>query len=102
MRAFDHALGAGLKVAVVPTVSHLNINSEGFRNIIDWAGEKGLLVNLEKGVFITGNVIAKVCELDTLAFALTPAFAFHAAAENLAADKLQSLQLRQHRGGQQR
>ena len=46
MRAFDHALGAGLKVAVVPTVSHFNINSEGFRNIIAWAREKGLLVNL--------------------------------------------------------
>ncbi|MHC4216918.1 MAG: radical SAM protein [Planctomycetota bacterium] len=46
LQAFDNALAAGLRAAVVPTVSHFNINSDGFNNIITWAREKGLLVNL--------------------------------------------------------
>lgn len=46
MRAIDIARAAGLKVAASPTVSHLNLHSEGFRRIIDWAQKEKLLVNL--------------------------------------------------------
>jgi MoaA/NifB/PqqE/SkfB family radical SAM enzyme len=46
MTAFREAREAGLKVAAVPTVSHDNINTPGFRQIIEWARREDILVNL--------------------------------------------------------
>jgi MoaA/NifB/PqqE/SkfB family radical SAM enzyme len=50
MRAIDIARAAKLKVAASPTVSHLNIDSPGFRRIIDWARRERILVNLSLAV----------------------------------------------------
>jgi MoaA/NifB/PqqE/SkfB family radical SAM enzyme len=44
--AVDIAQQAGLRVAVVPTVSHQNLHTEGFRKLIEWTKEKDILVNL--------------------------------------------------------
>jgi MoaA/NifB/PqqE/SkfB family radical SAM enzyme len=44
--AFRVARAAGLKVAVVPTVSHQNVQTEGFRSLLDWAEREDILVNL--------------------------------------------------------
>ncbi|CAG0970335.1 Antilisterial bacteriocin subtilosin biosynthesis protein AlbA [Myxococcaceae bacterium] len=44
--AFRIAREAGLKVAAVPTVSHQNLHTEGFRRLIDWAEQEDILVNL--------------------------------------------------------
>ena len=46
MEGIDNALEAGIKVAIVPTVSHSNVRSEGFLDILTWAQEKKLMVNL--------------------------------------------------------
>jgi MoaA/NifB/PqqE/SkfB family radical SAM enzyme len=46
MAAFRVARDAGLKVAAVPTVSHENIRTPGFRKIIEWARREDILVNL--------------------------------------------------------
>ncbi len=46
LEAFQVARAAGLKVAVVPTVSHQNLRTEGFRRLIEWAEREDILVNL--------------------------------------------------------
>lgn len=46
MEGIDNALAAGLKVTVVPTVSHMNIGTPGFLDLLEWAHEKRLLINL--------------------------------------------------------
>ena len=46
LQAFDIARDAGLKVAAVPTVSHYNIHSEGFKKIIQWGEREKVLVIL--------------------------------------------------------
>ncbi len=46
LRGVDLALAAGLKVNIAPTVSHLNLHSEGFRRLVEISREKGTLLNL--------------------------------------------------------
>ena len=46
MEGIENALEAGIKVAVVPTVSHMNVHSRGFLDILEWAQKKRLMVNL--------------------------------------------------------
>ena len=50
MRAIDAALGAGLKVTAVPTVSRGTIQTEGFRRLVRWSARKGILLNLSLAV----------------------------------------------------
>ncbi|KAF0242087.1 MAG: radical SAM [Planctomycetota bacterium] len=45
-RSFDIAREAGLLVAAVPTVSHRNLRTEGFRALVEWARREDILVNL--------------------------------------------------------
>jgi MoaA/NifB/PqqE/SkfB family radical SAM enzyme len=46
MQGIRNAVAAGIKVAVVPTVSHLNVRSAGFLGLLEWAYRKRLMVNL--------------------------------------------------------
>jgi MoaA/NifB/PqqE/SkfB family radical SAM enzyme len=46
MEGIENALEAGIKVAVVPTVSHSNVHTEGFLELLEWAHKKKLMVNL--------------------------------------------------------
>lgn len=46
MRGIRNAIATGIKVAVVPTVSHLNVRSAGFLDLLEWAYRKRLMVNL--------------------------------------------------------
>jgi MoaA/NifB/PqqE/SkfB family radical SAM enzyme len=46
MEGITNALEAGIKVAIVPTVSHANVRTEGFLNLLEWAHKKKLMVNL--------------------------------------------------------
>lgn len=46
MEGIDNALAAGIRVSVVPTVSHMNINEKGFLDLLEWGHKKKLLINL--------------------------------------------------------
>jgi len=46
MDGIKNALAAGIRVCVVPVVSHQNVNSPGFRELLEWAHKKNLVVNL--------------------------------------------------------
>lgn len=46
MDGINNALSAGIKVAIVPVISHANINSHGFLELLEWAHKKKILVNL--------------------------------------------------------
>ncbi len=46
MQGIENALAAGIRDSIVPTVSHLNINSKGLLDLIDWAYKRKLIVNL--------------------------------------------------------
>lgn len=46
MEGLENALASGIRVAVVPTVSHYNITTQGFRDLLMWAYKKNLIVNL--------------------------------------------------------
>lgn len=46
LRGVEVALAAGLKVNIAPTVSHLNLHTEGFRRLVELSREKGTLLNL--------------------------------------------------------
>lgn len=46
LRGVELALGAGLKVNIAPTVSHLNLHTEGFRRLVEISRKKGTLLNL--------------------------------------------------------
>lgn len=46
IEGMNNALAAGLKVTIVPTISHLNIRSDGIKKLISYAMQKGVLLNL--------------------------------------------------------
>jgi MoaA/NifB/PqqE/SkfB family radical SAM enzyme len=46
MQGIENAIDAGIKVTIVPTVSHLNVHSSGFLELLEWARAKKLMVNL--------------------------------------------------------
>ncbi len=46
MDGINNALTAGMKVTIVSVISHANINSQGFLELLEWARKKKMLVNL--------------------------------------------------------
>ena len=46
MQAIENAIAAGIKPTIVPCVSHMNVHSKGFLDLLAWSHKKGLMTNL--------------------------------------------------------
>jgi MoaA/NifB/PqqE/SkfB family radical SAM enzyme len=63
-QAFDIGREAGLDVAAVPTVSHYNMRSEGFKKLVEWSQKENILVNLSMAAPVGGWAGNEECLLD--------------------------------------